>query len=668
MRIKAEIEKLREEINEHNYRYYALDAPLISDSEFDALFKRLQQLELQYPQWITPDSPTQRVGAAPLKEFTEIKHSIPMLSLENAFTDKDVIAFDKRIHDKLETDAVIEYVCEPKLDGLAVSLRYENGILVTAATRGDGSVGEDITANIRTIKTVPLRLHGNDYPRVLDVRGEVYLPKSGFLALNERASLQGDKVFMNPRNAAAGSLRQLDPKITAMRPLAIYCYGVGIFEGGKMPVTHFDMLQALKSWGLRINPDIQLVAGVEACLHYYEKILRKRDKLAFEIDGVVYKVNSLKLQQELGYVSRAPRFAIAHKFPAEEATTQIEAVEFQVGRTGALTPVARLHPVFVGGVTISNATLHNMDEVTRKDIRIGDTVIVRRAGDVIPEIVVVVMNKRPLHTKKIHLPKFCPVCHGAIEQVKGEAIARCAAGLVCPAQCKQAILHFASRRAMDIEGLGEKLVDQLVDIGRVKTVADLHSLTLNELAALDRMAEKSAQNLLDQLATSKNTTLAKFIYALGIRDVGEATAKRLAQYYGDLPAILAASVDELQQIQDIGPIVAQHIVNFFAEKHNRAIIEKLLAAGIHWEKVQRQTKNLPLLNKTFVLTGTLANMTRDAAKEMLEDLGAKVAGSVSKKTDYVVVGADAGSKLAKAKELGIAILDENQFIKFLSQL
>lgn len=660
-----EVAKLRQQLNDHNYRYYVLDDPIISDAEYDVLFNKLKEIEKNHPELITTDSPTQRVGSKPLKSFASVKHEIPMLSLDNAFSDEDVQAFDQRIKDRLKTQHDIEYACEPKLDGLAVTIYYEKGILSKAATRGDGETGEDITENIRTIVSVPLHLRGNDYPELLEVRAEVYMPKKGFLALNQRAEKLGEKVFVNPRNAAAGSLRQLDPRITASRPLEIFCYGVGLVEGKKLPDTHLGILESLKKWGLRINVDVKAVNSVEECIAYYHYIEKKRDKLPFEIDGVVYKVNSIPERSKLGFVSRAPRWAIAHKFPSEEVTTQVEDVEFQVGRTGAITPVARLKPVFVHGVTISNATLHNMDEIQRKDIYIGDTVMVRRAGDVIPEIVSTIKDKRPSNAKKIHLPKKCPVCHSDIEHIEGEAVARCSGGLFCPAQRKEAIKHFASRRAMDIEGLGDKLIDQLVDLKLIKNVADLYLLSHDQLANLDRMAEKSAQNILDALEKSKKTTLARFIYSLGIREVGEATAKQLAKYYQDLNPLFDTNVEELQTIQDIGPIVAQHIENFFSEKHNQDVISQLIKAGIHWEKIQKSASELPLSGKTFVLTGTLHSLTRDVAKEKLEALGAKVAGSVSNKTHYVIVGEDAGSKLDKAKALGVPVMGEKEFLLFL---
>lgn len=659
-----QVKKLRHEINEHNYRYYILDEPNIPDAQWDQLFQQLKQFEEKYPELITADSPTQRVGAKPLKHFDQVTHEVPMLSLENAFSAEDVTAFDQRVRDRLGIEEAIEYVCEPKLDGLAVSLRYENGLLTRAATRGDGETGEDITANIRTIKMIPLHLRGKNLPEVVEIRGEVYIPKAGFIELNKRNEAKGEKIFVNPRNAAAGTVRQLDPRITASRPLAIFCYGIGILKGFELPATHSEILQYLTHWGLRVNPEIKVFLGIDKCLAYHADIAIKRSNLPYEIDGVVYKVNKHLLQQQLGFVSRAPRFALAHKFPAEEVITQIEAVDFNVGRTGALTPIARLKPVFVGGVTISNVTLHNMDEVRRKDIHIGDTVIVRRAGDVIPELVAVVKEKRTAAAKEIVMPHKCPVCHSIVEQIADEAVARCSGGLFCPAQRKEAIKHFAARRAMDIDGLGDKLIDQLVEQGLIETVADLYFLTFDQLANLERMAEKSAQNLLTALEKSKKTTFARFLYALGIREVGEATAKLLANHFRELPNLFSTTVEELQLVPEIGPIVAKHIVAFFAEPHNHTVINKLLQAGIFWEKI-RSPKTLPLSGQTFVLTGTLKSMSREEAKEKLESLGAKVAGSVSKKTNYVVVGEDAGSKLAKAKELGVATLDEESFSKFL---
>jgi DNA ligase (NAD+) len=667
--VQKRIKSLRKKINEHNYNYHVLDNPQIADAEYDKLFRELQQLETANPQFITSDSPTQRVGAEPLKEFPEVEYEIPMLSLENAFATEEVLAFDERIHERLNlaTEVNVEYSCEPKLDGLAISLRYENGILARASTRGDGTTGEMVTENIRTIKIIPLRLHGNDYPSVLEVRGEVYIPKASFEKLNATALAKGEKIFANPRNAAAGSIRQLDPRITATRPLSMFCYGIGVVEGKKLSDKHSEVLAALKSWGLPVSKDITVKSGINGCLEYYESIGAKRAGLAYEIDGVVYKVNNTLEQIRLGFVSRAPRWALAHKFPAQEVQTVIENVEFQVGRTGALTPVARLKPVNVGGVTVSNATLHNMDEVNRKEIHIGDTVIVRRAGDVIPEVVSVVKAAPKGQRKTIKLPKDCPICHSAIEQIEGEAIARCSGGLFCPAQRKEAIRHYASRRALDIEGCGEKIIVQLVDENLIDNPADLYSLTLKQLAGLERMADKSAQNLLDALEKSKKTTLARFLYALGIREVGEATAKNLAKYFGDIEPLFSVTEESLQEIEDVGPVVAKHIVSFFAEAHNRKVIEKLLKAGVHWEKITVSAKDIPLAGKTFVLTGSLASMSREEAKEKLESLGAKVAGSVSAKTSYVVAGAEAGSKLAKAKKLNVPVMEEEEFLSFLKK-
>jgi len=662
--IKEQINKLRQEINEHNYRYHVLDDPLISDAEYDRLFQQLKKLETTHPEFILPDSPTQRVGAAPLKSFHSVEHTVPMLSLDNAFTEHDVMAFDQRIRDKLHTTHPIEYCCEPKLDGLAINLRYEKGQLVQAATRGDGMIGEEVTDNIKTIRTVPWQLKGEDVPDVLEVRGEVFMSKKSFNQLNDDAQAKNEKIFANPRNAAAGSVRQLDSKITASRPLAIFCYGIGLVEGMKLPAKHSEVLSCLERWGLRVNPFTAVVEDEKGCLLYYQKMAAKRDSLPYEIDGVVYKVNALSEQERLGFVSRAPRWAIAHKFPAEEAETIIQEVEFQVGRTGALTPVARLKPVHVHGVTVSNATLHNMDEIHRKDIHIGDHVVVRRAGDVIPEVVSVITTKRSSDIKKIKLPTHCPVCHSAIEQIEGEAVARCTGHLVCSAQRKEAIRHFASRRAMNIEGLGEKLVEQLVDAKLISSMADIYSLTHEEAANLERMGDKSAQNLFDEIEKSKTTTLPRFLYALGIREVGEATAKQLAMHFKTLEALQQASEETLQQVEDVGPVVAAHIVHFFHESHNREMIKKLLKAGIHWPEI-KVGYQLPLKGKTFVLTGTLNEMSREEAKEKLEKLGAKVAGSVSSKTSYVVAGSDPGSKLDKARGLGVAVLDEKNFLKLL---
>lgn len=657
---------LRAQIEDHNYRYHVLDDPIISDAEYDQLFRELQKLEREYPELITPDSPTQRIGAKPLKGFPEIEHRVPMLSLDNAFTEEDVHAFGERIAERIHHVADIEFTAEPKLDGVAVTLVYKDGALESAATRGDGVTGEDITANIRTIKMIPLHLRDSHFPNILEVRGEVYFPKKDFEVLNARAMHRDEKVFVNPRNAAAGSLRQLDPQITAKRPLAFFAHGIGLVSEHALPDTQYDILMALRSWGLRI-PDIEKVTGIKECLAYYHRMGKKREHLPYEIDGVVYKVNSISLQKKLGFISRAPRWAIAHKFPAQEVVTTLNAVEFQVGRTGALTPVARLEPIFVGGVTISNATLHNMDEVNRKDIHIGDRVIVRRAGDVIPEIVAALPQHRPNNANKIILPKHCPVCHSTIEQIEDMAVARCTGGLYCPAQRREVIRHFASRRAMDIIGLGDKIVEKLVDTGRVKTIADLYHLTLDDIATMERLAEKSAQNLLDQLEKSKKTTLPRFLYALGIREVGESTARQLANHFGDLDALMNATEESLQEVPDIGPVVAKNIASFFAEKHNRDVISALINVGIYWPKIYIDKKTLFLSGKKFVLTGTLESMSRDEAKDKLQQLGATVSGSVSSKTDYVVAGSDSGSKLKKAKALGVEVLEEDAFIKLLHQ-
>ncbi len=663
--IQARVAVLRDQLDQHNYRYYVLDDPVIPDTEYDRLLGELRALEQTHPELITPDSPTQRVGAAPLSAFGQVHHALPMLSLDNAFTDAEVQDFDRRIRERLEMEQVT-YAAEPKLDGLAVSLRYENGLLVSGATRGDGFTGEDITHNIRTIGSIPLRLRGGDYPRVLEVRGEVYMPKQGFEELNARARARGEKTFANPRNAAAGSLRQLDARITAQRPLEMFCYGVGVVEDGQLPPRHGETLRRLRDWGLRICPELKLVVGMEGCLGYYRAIHARRDELPYEIDGVVYKVDRLDQQRELGFVARAPRWAIAHKFPAHEELTRVVDIQVQVGRTGTLTPVARLEPVFVGGVTVTNATLHNRDEVRRKDVRVGDTVSVRRAGDVIPEVVGVVLERRPPDTQPFEMPSHCPVCGSEVIRPEGGSVARCIGGLYCSAQRREAIRHFASRRALDIERLGDKLVEQLVERELVHSPADLYSLDPATLADLERMGEKSAEKLAAALERSKTTTLARFLYALGIREVGEATALALAQHFGTLESVMAASEKQLQQVPDIGQVVATSIHAFFQEPHNRDIIERLRQAGIHWlEEITSMAATQPLEGKTFVLTGALAGMTRDEAKARLQALGAKVTGNVSKKTDYVVAGAEAGSKLAKARELGLSILDEAGLVEIL---
>ena len=658
---QSRVDALRAQINYHNYRYYVLDDPEIPDAEYDRLMRELESLETKYPELITPYSPTQRVGGAALDEFGEVTHRIPMLSLTNAYTDDEVFAFDQRICEKLGVSTV-NYVAEPKLDGLAMSLHYEKGLLVRGATRGDGEHGEDVTQNVRTIQSIPLSLLGDDFPAYLEIRGEVFMSKRGFEKLNSRQRSLEEKEFANPRNAAAGSLRQLDPRITATRPLEFYAYGVGVVEGGRLETQHFGILQQLKRWGCRISPEIQLVSGARGCLDYYRVLGEKRPKLPYDIDGVVYKVNDLDYQRQMGFVAKAPRWAVAHKFPPQEEMTIVEAIDVQVGRTGALTPVARLAPVLVGGVTVTNATLHNEEEVARKDVRVGDTVIVRRAGEVIPEVVRVVESRRLTHLKKFIMPKTCPVCGSDVIKPEGEAVTRCTGGLYCPAQRKEAVRHFASRRAMDIEGLGDKLVDQLVEQGLVKDVGDLFALTVSQLENLERMGEKSAQNVVDALQKSKQTTLARFLFALGIRDVGEATALTLAQHFGNLDAIAQADEEMLMSAPDIGPVVSARIFSFFRQAHNREVIEKLRAAGVQWTNEIPRAANAPLLGKTFVLTGTLETMSRDEAKARLQRLGAKVSGSVSKKTDYVVAGTEAGSKLDKAQELGVKILNEKEFM------
>ena len=656
--VRRRIEELRRQIEYHNYRYYVLDDPEIPDAEYDRLMRELQRLEAEHPEFITPDSPTQRVGAAPRSDFGEVRHRVPMLSLDNCFSEEELRAFVRRVHDRLGIDEPIEFCAEPKLDGLAVSLRYEDGILVQGATRGDGYTGEDVTANVRTIHSIPLRLRG-EAPPLLEVRGEVFMTHKGFEELNRRQREKGEKTFANPRNAAAGSLRQLDPRVTAERPLSFYAYAWGEVAGWTLPETHYQVLQRFRELGLPVSRLIRLVMDAEGCLAYYDDMGRQRPNLPFDIDGVVYKVNRLDWQERLGFVSRAPRWAIAHKFPAQEEMTRLLSVDWQVGRTGALTPVARLEPVFVGGATVRNATLHNMDEIERKDIRIGDWVIVRRAGDVIPEVVGVVKSKRTGKERRIELPRRCPVCGSEVIRPEGEAIARCSGGLYCPAQRKEAIKHFASRKAMDIEGLGDKLVDQLVDKGLVEHPDDLYQLTVDQLKTLERMGEKSARNLVEAIERSKETTLARFIFALGIREVGEATARLLAEHFCSLEALMQADEEALEAIPDIGPVVASYIVSFFRQPHNREVIDGLLAAGIHWpDPCAERPAEQPLAGMTFVLTGALRNYTRDEAKARLQALGARVSGSVSRRTTAVIVGADPGSKLARAEELGVPVLDE----------
>ena len=670
----SRVAELKRLLDEHGHRYYVLDEPLISDTEYDALYRELVALETAYPELATADSATRRIGGKPLDRFAQVTHRVPMLSLGNAFSDEDVINFDRRCREGLGLDAEgveLEYACEPKFDGLAISLSYENGVFMQGATRGDGAVGEDVTENLKTIRSIPLMLAPDSMsgtvPARLEVRGEVVMLKKDFARLNERQAAKGEKLFVNPRNAAAGSLRQLDPKLTAERPLTFFAYGIGTVEGAVLPLTHAALMDWLQALRLPVTRERRVVRGVDGLLAFYRQIGRRRAELPFEIDGVVYKVNRADQQEALGWVSRAPRFATAHKFPAEEATTVLLGIDVQVGRTGAITPVARLQPVFVGGTTVSNATLHNEDEIRAKDLWCRDRVFVRRAGDVIPEVARVAEPGPREETDYFVMPTYCPVCQSAIEKLEGEAIARCSGGLFCPAQRKQALLHFAQRKAMDVEGLGDKLVEQIVDAQLVRTPADLYRLGLTALAGLERMAEKSASNLLTAIEKSKHTTLAKFLFALGIRHVGETTAKDLAKHFGRLDAIMNAGAEELLQVNDVGPVVAQSLVNFFAESHNREVVEQLHACGIVWPERESAVTIAALAQgvfagKTVVLTGMLSALTRDEAKERLEAAGAKVAGSVSKKTDFLIAGAEAGSKLDKARELGVPVMDEAQLL------
>ena len=654
--------ELRAQIEAHNYRYYVLAEPQVPDAEYDRLMNSLKKIEHDYPDLVSPDSPTQRVGAAPLKEFAEVEHRLAMLSLDNAFSDEDVEAFDRRIHDRLEMDEPLTYACEPKFDGLAISVTYVNGVLTCGATRGDGLRGEDVTLNLRTVKSVPLRLLGDQVPELIEVRGEVYLPIAGFEQMNAAALAQNEKLFVNPRNAAAGSLRQLDPRVTATRPLEAYFYQIGVLEGAAMPATHAKSLELLRKLGLRTCPESQCVQGVGGLLQYYRQLGAKRSQLPYQIDGVVYKVNDRALQDRLGFVSRAPRFAIAHKFPAEEELTVVNSVEWQVGRTGALTPVARLKPVFVGGVTVSNATLHNFDELSRKDVRVGDTVIIRRAGDVIPEVVSVILDRRPLNSPVEGLPRQCPVCGSAVVREEGEVVARCSGGLHCLAQRKESLRHFASRRAMDIEGLGPKIIDQLVDAGLVRTAADLYRLDVEKISSLERMGEKSAENLFQSISKSRETTLPKFLHALGIPNVGEATALSLAMHFRQLHALQAASVEEIIKVPDVGPVIAQSIHAFFADHENKQIVQALCDLGLSFAVIDEPiAQEGGLAGKTFVITGTLEGMSRDEAADLIRKAGGKVSGSVSKKTDYLLVGSDAGSKLAQAEKLGVPVLSLDGF-------
>ncbi|WP_228289593.1 NAD-dependent DNA ligase LigA [Shewanella cyperi] len=663
-----EILSLTDTLNRHNHAYYNLDAPTIPDAEYDRLMQRLKALEAEHPQWQQPDSPTQRVGGEALDKFEQVSHLKPMLSLDNAFSEEDFLAFHKRVGDRIGSPV---YCAEPKLDGLAVSLLYRNGVLERAATRGDGSTGEDITQNVKTIKSIPLRLYGDALPALVEVRGEVFMPKAAFDALNERALKSGDKQFVNPRNAAAGSLRQLDSRITAQRALAFYAYALGVVQdeaGAALEVAdnHKGQLEILASWGLPVSSEVKLCPTPEAVFDYYRDILARRAALAFEIDGVVIKVNAMAQQQELGFIAKAPRWAIAFKFPAQEEVTVLEEVDFQVGRTGAVTPVARLKPVFVGGVTVSNATLHNADEIARLGVKIGDSVIIRRAGDVIPQIVAIVPERRPDDARDIEFPSQCPVCGSLVERLEGEAVARCSGGLFCEAQRKEAIKHFASRKAMDIDGMGDKIVEQLIDKELVQSPADLFRLNASMLTMLERMGMKSATKLVEAIAHARQTSLPRFLYALGIREVGEATAANLARHFLTLEAIQAADVDALMQVEDVGEVVARHVAHFFAQPHNLEVIDKLLAAGVNWPAIEAPSADAqPLKGQTWVLTGTLTSLGRTEAKAKLEALGAKVAGSVSKNTDCLVAGEAAGSKLAKAQELGVKVLDEDGLLALL---
>ncbi|MCH6548661.1 MAG: NAD-dependent DNA ligase LigA [Proteobacteria bacterium] len=668
--IRKKVESLRSEIRHHNYLYHVLDDPEVADAGYDRLVRELTALEKENPELVTPDSPTQRVGAEPIKAFGTVRHQIPMLSLDNAFSEEELKDFHRRVTDRLdiEDDAgELAYSAEPKLDGVAVSLLYEAGYLVRGATRGDGTTGEDITHNVRTISSVPLKLFGDGYPSTLEVRGEVFMPRAGFEKFNELARQKDEKTFVNPRNAAAGSLRQLDPRLTAERPLDMYVYSVGQVEGGSLPDRHSAILDQLREWGFKICPERKVVKGIRGCLDFYEDLGKRRDLLSYDIDGVVYKVDRLDYQQQLGFVSRAPRWAIAHKFPAQEETTVVRDIEFQVGRTGAVTPVARLEPVFVGGVTVSNATLHNMDELYRKDVRVGDTVIVRRAGDVIPEVVRVIKKKGARRKPKVKTPTKCPVCKSKVMRIDDEAVARCTGGLYCEAQRSEALKHFVSRRALDIEGLGSKLIEQLVAMGRIKTPADIFRLEKDELVEMERMGEKSADNLLKSIETSKQTTLSRFLYGLGIREVGEATANALASHYGKLEAIMGASEEDLQTVPDVGPVVASRMQAFFSESHNLDVIRSLKGSGVRWTESEPAliAEDGPLTGKTFVLTGTLAGMTRDEAKDRIQAAGGKVTGTVSKKTDFVVYGDNPGSKLTKAQKLAVETIDQTGLEKLL---
>ena len=665
--IQQQLEQLRETLHYHAVRYYVEDSPEIPDAEYDRLMRELLELEAQFPELITIDSPSQRVGGKPLDGFDTVSHEIPMLSLDNAFDDSELNSFHKRMTDRLPAAKFDIFCCEPKLDGLAVSLLYVDGVLVQAATRGDGATGENITENVRTIAAIPLKLRGEGWPRRIEVRGEVFMPKAGFDKLNQLALKKGEKTFVNPRNAAAGSLRQLDSRITATRPLSFYAYSVGVVEGAELSNSHYERFIQLKGWGLPMCPETKRVSSLEEVKAYYQDILTRRDGLAYEIDGVVIKVDDIAIQERLGFVARAPRWAIAYKFPAQEEITVLNDVEFQVGRTGAITPVAKLEPIFVGGVTVSNATLHNADEIARLKVKIGDSVIIRRAGDVIPQVVSVVEERRPDDARDIEFPNQCPVCRSAVERVEGEAVARCTGGLVCQAQRKEALKHFVSRKALDVDGLGEKVIEQLVDREMVETPADLFKLSAGVITVLERMGPKSAQNVVNALQAAKQTTLARFLYSLGIREVGEATAANLAAHFKDLDSVMVASHEKLVEVQDIGGIVASHITSFFAQDKNKQVIAELIEQGIAWPAIEEKDESVPqpLAGKVVVLTGSLSQLSRTDAKAALQSLGAKVTGSVSKKTDILFVGENAGSKLAKAQELGIEVQTEQDLINLM---
>ncbi|CAE6890876.1 NAD-dependent DNA ligase LigA [Vibrio sp. B1FLJ16] len=662
------LEELKESLHYHAVRYYVEDNPEIPDAEYDRLMRELLEIEAQNPELVTVDSPSQRVGGKPLSEFSQVTHEVPMLSLDNAFDDGELDSFHKRAQDRVGGQTIKQYCCEPKLDGLAVSLLYENGVLVQAATRGDGTTGENITENVRTINAIPLKLRGDDWPNRLEVRGEVFMPKAGFEKLNELARQKGDKVFVNPRNAAAGSLRQLDSRITASRPLSFYAYSVGVVQGAELAESHYERFLQIKSWGLPMCPETKRVDNLAEVKAYYQDILQRRDALPYEIDGVVIKVDDIAIQERLGFVARAPRWAIAYKFPAQEEITTLNEVEFQVGRTGAITPVAKLEPIFVGGVTVSNATLHNADEIERLQVKIGDQVVIRRAGDVIPQVVSVIRERRPENARDIVFPSLCPVCGSHVERIEGEAVTRCTGGLVCQAQRKQALKHFVSRKALDVDGLGDKVIEQLVDREMVETPADLFKLSAGILTVLERMGPKSAQNIVNALNKSKLTTLPRFLYSLGIREVGEATAANLAQHFKSLEMIQSATEEQLIEVQDIGVVVAKHITTFFSEEKNQAVVQDLLEQGIHWPEISapEQGAELPLEGKTVVLTGTLSQLGRSEAKEALQALGAKVTGSVSKKTDILFAGENAGSKLAKAQDLGVEIKTEQDLLDLMN--